>query len=188
MTEIDEHWAKVCSGDRRALGNWMGRVERPIRRALQPFARAIDAETVVQETLLRMWQFAQERETELTGDDASLRYAIRMSRNLARNMARKWGRMTFLPPEDLPEPGVEPEPPPDPFLRRAIRECFDRLAKKPLLVLQARLAGGHHSADEALAAGIGMKMNTFIKNIVRARQQLAQCLRAKGVDLEGISP
>ena len=186
MTELDALWLRVGRADRIAFGDWMGRVERPIRRCLYAFAHAVDAESVVQETLLRMWLYAQERGGELTGDDASLRFAIGMARNLARNMARKYGRMTILPPEHLPEPVVQPDPPPDPFLRRAIRECFDKLAKKPLLAMRARLAEGQTQADGDLAKQLGMTPNTFLQNIVRARQQLAKCLGARGIDLEQV--
>jgi DNA-directed RNA polymerase specialized sigma24 family protein len=187
MTEIDALWLRVCGGDRAAFGDWMGRVERPIRRFLYPFARAVDAESVVQETMLRMWVYARDHGPELSGDDASLRFAAGMARNVARNMARKYGRELHLPPEELPEVPVAPEPPPDPSLRRAIRECFDRLAKQPLLALRARLAEGHHRDDGALAKQLGMTLNTFLQNIVRARQQLAKCLGARGVDVQEIA-
>jgi DNA-directed RNA polymerase specialized sigma24 family protein len=187
MTEIDALWLRVCDGDQVAFGDWMGRVERPIRRSLIPFARAVDAESVVQETLLRMWVQARDRVQELSGDDASLRFAAGMARNLARNMARKYGRELHLPPEGMPEPSVAPEPPADPFLRRAIAECFGRLAKKPLLAMRARLADGHHRDDGTLAEQLGMTLNTFLQNIVRARQQLAKCLGAKGVKLQEIA-
>lgn len=187
MTELDALWRRMSGGDRVAFGDWMGRVERPIRRCLYPFARAVDAESVVQETLMRMWVYAGERGAQLTGDDASLRFAIGMARNLARNMARKYGRELLLPPGELPEPPVAPEPPPDPSLRRAIRDCFDRLARKPLLAMQARLSGGHHEDDGVLAARIGMTVNTFLQNIVRARRQLAKCLGEKGVELQELA-
>lgn len=187
MTELDALWLRVCGGDRRAFGDWMGRVERPIRRCLYPFAYAVDAESVVQEALLRMWMYALERGEQLTGDDASLRFAIGIARNLARNMARKYGRELHLPPQEMPEPSVAPEPPPDPLLRRAIRECFDKLARKPLLAMQARLALGHLAEDGTLAKQLGMTLNTFLQNIVRARQQLAKCLGAKGVDLPEVA-
>jgi DNA-directed RNA polymerase specialized sigma24 family protein len=187
MTELDALWLRVCDGDRAAFGDWMGRVERPIRRFLYPFARAVDVESVVQETLLRMWLYAPDRGRELSGDDASLRFAAGIARNLARNMARKYGRELHLPPEELPEVSVAPEPPPDLSLRRAIGECFARLAKQPLLAMRARLADGHHQDDSALARHLGMTLNTFLQNIVRARQQLAKCLSARGVDLQEIA-
>ena len=48
MTEIDQLWARALTGDRKAFGDWAGRVERPVRRSLWRFARAIDVETVMQ--------------------------------------------------------------------------------------------------------------------------------------------
>jgi DNA-directed RNA polymerase specialized sigma24 family protein len=184
VSRIDELWVAACSGNQRALGDWMGRVERPIRRSLFPFAHAVDAEGVVQETLTRMWLYSRDRGHELTGDDASLRFAIGMARNLARNLARKHGREVLLPPDDMPEPGVEPESPPDPFIQRAIRECFRKLAGKPLAALQARLQFGAGQPDRAIAERVGMTVNTLLQNVVRARKQLAGCLEGKGINVE----
>jgi hypothetical protein len=53
--------------------------------------------------------------------------------------------------------------------------------------MRARLADGHHQDDSALARHLGMTLNTFLQNIVRARQQLAKCLGAKGVELQEIA-
>lgn len=47
------------SGDREAFAEWMGMVEIPLRRSLSRFARAVDVEVVMQETLLRMWLVAR---------------------------------------------------------------------------------------------------------------------------------
>jgi len=74
-----------------AFADWMGRVERLIRLSLRRFARAADVEGVVQETLMRMWLLAREPERRLTGEDASLRYALGMARNIARSEARRLG-------------------------------------------------------------------------------------------------
>ncbi len=184
MSEIDDLWAQAIKGDPRELGDWMGRVERPIRRSLQPFARVVDAEGVVQETLLRMCLFAQKRRVELTGENASLRWAIVMARRIAQNEARKRRPDVLLPPENMPEPAIEPEPLADPFLARAIRECLGALTGKPLAAMRARLGAHGMLSDKALAATLRMNVNTFLQNIVRARRQIEQCLAAKGVSLE----
>lgn len=184
MTEIDQLWARVVIGDRRACGDWMGRVERPIRRSLAPFARAVDAEGIVQEALMRMWLFASERGATLTGENASLRFAIVLARGLARNEARKRGRELLLPPADLPEPALQPEPPADPLLAHAIRECFGKLASKPLAALRARLEARGGQPDTALARALGMTANTFLQNIVRARRAIEKCLEGRGISIE----
>jgi DNA-directed RNA polymerase specialized sigma24 family protein len=183
MTALDSTFQKARAGDRMAFANWMGGVELPIRRALRPFARAVDVEAVVQEALLRMWLLSQDRRRELTGENASLRFALGLARNLARAEARRLGHETLLPPEGLPEPHADPEPPSDPALRKAILACLERLAKKPAQAFGARLRAGL-SADAALAAQVGMTLNTFLQNIVRARKQLATCLSRKGISLE----
>ena len=186
MTSIDDQFAAARGGDLASFTAWMGRVERPIRASLRLFARAVDVEAVVQETLMRMWLLATDREhaRELSGENASLRFAIGMARNLARNAARRIRREQFLPPDDLPEVAVRPDPAPDPGLRRAIDECLNRLARRPREALLARLGAYQALADRALAESLGMSLNAFLQNIVRARRQLAECLRGKGVPLE----
>lgn len=182
MTEVDELWLRVCMQDKRAFGDWAGRVERPVRRSLSAFARAIDAEGVVQETLLRMWHLACEQGFTLTGENASQRYACTIARNLARNLARKHRREHLLPPEDLPEhpDATLLSPPHDPFLREHIRDCIAELSAKLRNALTARLQGGH-KPDSEVARTLKMTQNTFLQNIVRARKQLAACLTQKGV-------
>lgn len=183
MSEIDELWARVWRGDREAFGDWMGRVERPIRRSLSRFARNVEPEVVVQETLMRMWVLAQKSDRELNGADASLRFAIRMARNIALNELRRRGREVPLPEDDDFEQ-TPPEPPSDPALARAIRDCLDRLAGQPLKAMRARIELGHQMADKVLAQMLGMTTNTLLQNIVRARRQIAGCLEGKGIPRE----
>jgi DNA-directed RNA polymerase specialized sigma24 family protein len=186
MTEIDSLFQAAGSGDVAAFAEWMGRVERPIRFSLRAFARAVDVEGVVQETLLRMWLLARDQSRALAGEDASLRYALGMARNLARAEARRLKREVHLPPENIPELPVPPDPPSDPGLFQAIRECFEKLARRPREALLARLRYGYAEDDRRVARLLRMTPNTFWQNIVRARRQLADCLRGKGVPLEEI--
>ena len=74
--------------------------------------------------------------------------------------------------------------PPDPLLREAIAKCRERLPEKPAQALTARLTNGAFEPDEALAAHLSMRLNTFLQNVTRARRLLAECLRARGVDLD----
>ena len=182
-SEIDALFARVRAGDVVAFGKWMGRVERPIRESLRRFARAVDVESIMQETLLRMWLLATRERRELQGADASLRFAIGMARNLARNEARRMGRVQILPPEEMPEDPQDPPPSPDPGLAAAIRECMSRLTAKLREVLMARIARGAFEHDREIAGGLNMKPNTFLQNIVRARQQMRKCLESRGVPL-----
>ena len=184
MTTIDAAFAKARAGSHEAFADWMGGVELPIRLALRRFAQAVDVEAVVQETLLRMWLLSQDKERDLTGENASLRFAIGVARNIARSEARRWGREQLLPPEDLPEASVDPEPLSDPGLRRAIAECLARVAAKPLRALRARMDLGGLTSDRDIAQGLRMTLNTFLQNIVRARKQVAACLERKGISLE----
>lgn len=186
MTPIDRLFARARDGDPDAFADWMGSVELPIRRRLQRFARAVDVESILQETFLRMWILARDPVRELSGENASLRFALGMARNLAREEARRVGRERLLPPGDLPDVSVEPDPPADPGLRRAILECIEMLARKPLAALRARLASGCVLPDREIARQIGMSVNTFLQNIVRARRQVADCLERKGIPLHEV--
>ena len=186
MSEIDAAFAGAREGDPVAFTKWMGRVERPIRLSLRAYARAVDVEGVVQETLLRMWTLAQDPERSLTGENASLRFAIGMARNLARNEARRLGRERLLPPEDMPEIPTPPQPHSDPRLARAIADCLERLAGRPLTALRARMQKQGLLPDREIATSLGMSVNAFLQNIVRARRQLAACLTRLQVPLEEI--
>jgi len=188
VTRIDQHFDRVCRGDRRAFEAWLVDVELPLRGSLAPWARAVDVEGVMQETLLRMWLFALDRGRELEGEDASLRWAMGMARNLARNEARRFRREHLLPTDELPEPPAEPVRTPDPALRRIIRSCLERLSGSPARALQARLEDGSSLPDRTLAEALGMKVNTFRQNIVRARRQLASCLSENGAPLKEVLP
>lgn len=183
MTLLDDLFARVCEGDQDAFGRWMSMVEIPLRRGLEPFAHAVDVEGVLQETLHRMWIFALDRGTALSGENASLRWAMGVARNVARNEARRFGREAALPPEGLPEPSVEPDPPPDPGLARIIRMCLDALPRRPRQALMARAEQGHVQPDRSLAKGLGMTLNTFLKNVGRGRKSLAVCLEENGAPI-----
>jgi DNA-directed RNA polymerase specialized sigma24 family protein len=177
----DELFSAARRGDRRAFAEWMGRVERPVRDALRPYARAVDVEGVVQETLLRMWVFAQDDARSLEGENASLRFAIGVARNVARNEARRFAREVHAPDGVLPDVAVADAPPNDPALRRAIEDCLRAVAPRPHAALEARIERSPYEDDRRIAASIGMTLNTFFQNDARARRQLAECLERRGV-------
>jgi DNA-directed RNA polymerase specialized sigma24 family protein len=187
-SQVDQLFRRVCDGDPDAFEAWMVRVEVPLRKSLAPWARAVDVESVMQETLLRVWGFALERGHTLEGENASLRWACGVARNVARSEARRFRRETFMPPGELPEPPAEPAPPPDPALRRIIRACQERLPRRPREALQSRLVEGHARHDRSLAQALGMTLNTFRQNIVRARKKMAECLRENGAPIEEVLP
>lgn len=185
---VDRLFPDVCRGDEAAFEAWMGAVEGPLRRSLAPWARAVDVESVVQETLLRVWDFAQDRGDALVGEDASLRWALGIARNVARNEARRFRRERPTRSGRLPEPPAAPPRPSDPALHRIIRRCLEALSPRPRQALQARIDAGPERDDASLARLLGMRRNTFLQNIVRARKQMAACLEENGAPLAEFLP
>jgi DNA-directed RNA polymerase specialized sigma24 family protein len=186
LTEVDRLFAAARTGDVESFEQWMGSVELPIRLSLSRFARVVDAESVVQETLLRMWILANGTERTLEGENASLRFALGVARNLARAEARKAGHEVTLPPEELPEVPVQPDPPPSPALRKKILDCIEKLARQPREALTARIRQGGMIPDPEIAASLNMTRNTFFQNITRARKQIERCLEQAGVSLREV--
>lgn len=183
----DELFLLARSGEPDAFAEWMGMVEIPLRRSLRRFARAVDVEVVVQETLARMWLVASDPQRVLEGRDASLKFAFRVARNVALEETRRWRLDRFVDLgklEDLPEGSIDPEPG-DPALARAIADCFRRLPGKPRSALAARLEGDC-LPDRVIAERLRMKLNTFLQNIVRARKSLEKCLEGRGVRLREV--
>jgi len=181
---LDEHFLLARLGQPEAFAEWMGMVEIPLRRSLRRFARAVDVEVVVQETFMRMWLVANDRERILEGADASLKFTFRVARNVALEEIRRYRLDRFVELdklEDLPEGSYDPEPG-DPALAKSIAECFKRLPGKPGKALTARLEG-KGLPDRLLAERLQMSLNTFLQNIVRARRAMGKCLEGRGVRL-----
>jgi DNA-directed RNA polymerase specialized sigma24 family protein len=182
VSEIDRAFERTREGETEAFTSWVRFCEVPLRKNLRSFARVVDVEAVMQECLLRMWRLAPT--LELSGEDASLRYALTMSRNLALSEARRLSRVTpaeLAELERLPGTAIDPDPPSDPGLRRAIRECFEQLAKRSREALLARARGVR---DLHSAASLETNEATFRKIVSRARQLLRLCLESRGVRVE----
>ncbi len=186
MTDHDAHLPEIADGDPAAFERWLAGCEPRLRASLRPFATHADVEAVLQESLLRLWQVAPRHRPD-GRPESLLRLAIRIARNLAIDEIRR-ARLApvHVPaPEEVLAAQVDSGPggEPDPLLRRAIAECRERLPRKPASALYARLEAGGGDADAALALRLGMKLNTFLQNVTRARKLLAECLERRGVDL-----
>ena len=183
--DLDAELSSIIAGDADAFGRWLAGAERPVRESLRSFAAVIDAEAVLQEALLRVWQVAPRFQPD-GRPNGLVRLAVRIARNLAVSEVR---RVRSVPAEAaeieaaLAEAERAPRPP-DPMLRDAIRACREALPAKPRQALDARLAGAGGADDPDLAASLGMRLNTFLQNFTRARQLLAECLRRRGVILD----
>ena len=181
--DLDELLPAIGAGDATAFARFVAGAEAPLRASLRRFAAAVDAEAILQETLLRIWQLAP----SFAGDgkaNALLRFSYRVAHNLAVSETRR--RHTTV--EEITAELADPEPgaPPDPFLRRAIAECRERLPGKPAQALGARLGARGDEPDALLAARLQMTLNTFLQNFTRARRLLAECLEGRGVDLDAV--
>lgn len=184
MSNLDTHLASIAAGDPDAFARWVAGAEHRVRASLTSVSDSVDVESVVQETLLRMWQVAP-RVTSDGKPNSLLRLAVRTARNLAiSDLRRRRVRpdvVTRLQTQAVDD-RVEPIAP-DPMLRRAIVDCREKLPGKPAVALDARLSGPG-TPDPTLATQVGMKLNTFLQNVTRARKLLAQCLKKRGIDLD----
>ncbi len=134
----------------------------------------------MQETLLKTWNRAPGIRRQ--GENSLLRFAITVARNLSIDEIKKKGHEVPIPDAggeelfDIAQPG-----PSDPFLRKRILECIERLPRQPRRALRARLRNAGARADAFIAKEIQMTLNTFHINIKRAREKMRSCLEAHGV-------
>ena len=181
--DLDEFLPAIVSGNTLAFGLWMARAEPRVRGSLRSFAQVIDVEAVLQETLLRVWQVAPRMVAD-GRPDGLLRMAIRIGRNLAISEVRRTRAAPTVPTDDDDLAAAPPVAAPDPMLRKAIVECRDLLPGKPREALDARLHSAGGVDDDTLATTLRMRLNTFLQNVTRARQLLAECLRKRGVAID----
>jgi RNA polymerase sigma-70 factor (ECF subfamily) len=187
MTDLDVHLPAIAAGDEKAFAAWLAGGERRVRLSLRAFADRVDTEAVLQETLLRVWQVAPRVKPD-GRPDALIRLAIRIGRNLAVSELRR-ARLRSLEIEELERAAAAldgtpaPDRTGDPFLLQVIVECSGRLPAKPARALEARLESAGSERDAVLAERVGMRPNTFLQNITRARRLLEECLRRRGIDL-----
>jgi RNA polymerase sigma-70 factor (ECF subfamily) len=174
--DLDVHLRAIQGGDPVAFGDWMAGAEAPLRRSLGSFAAVVDVEAVLQESLLRVWQVAG-RVNPDGRPNSLLRFALRVARNAAVDEVR---RNRATPVYGVEPEGVEPALP-DPALRAHLERCREALKGPARVAFEARLGGA--APDSALAAQSSMQLNTFLKNVGRARALLVECLRRAGITL-----
>lgn len=184
-TDLDIYHRAIADRDESAFAAWIAAAEHRLRLRLASFARVVDTEAVIQETLLRIWQVSPRFKPD-GRPDALLRLALRIARNIAITEVRRRRPNSSMPP-DLEDDTETVRPfETDDELREGIDHCFKRLPEGPRSAIAARL----HSAgvrDESLADSLGMKINTFFQNIRRARMTLLKCLKSRGIVL-GFEP
>ena len=183
LLDLDCHLPAIAAGDLDAFARFLAGAERPLRQALASFCAVVDVEAVVQEALLRVWQVAPQFKSD-GRPQALLRFAHRCARNLCLTEVRRRAIAPTTADDEAVAQAADltASAPPDPLLRRAVRECREKLPRKPAHALTARLESDGERDDAALAKQLGMSLNTFLQNFTRARKMLADCLRHRGVD------
>jgi len=184
VNDLDIHLSAIAAGDTNAFARWVAGCEMRLRASLSSFAAVIDVEAVVQETLLRVWQVAPRIEVDGKGE-SSVRFAIRVARNLAISEVRRLAGPARALQLQTEEPSHAAVVEPDPLLRKLIVMCRDKLRGKPADALNQRLTRSE-LPDRELAASIGMQLNAFLQNVGRARKAIASCLRKQGVQIEAV--
>jgi RNA polymerase sigma-70 factor (ECF subfamily) len=190
MSDLDAYLSAIAAGDADAFERWLAGAEPRIRLSLRSFAAYVDTEAVLQETLLRVWQLGPHHAAD-GRPDSLVRLGVRIARNLAVDELRR-ARLQPADVDDLermmerlvPAAGRAGGAAPDPLLRRLIETCRRALRGKPAEALDERLRSGGAEPDEVLAVRLGMRLNTFLQNVTRARKLLAECLQKRHVDLD----
>jgi len=185
--DLDGELPAIRGGDEGAFGRWMAAAEPELRRALRPLAASVDVEAVLQEALLRVWQVAPRLQVDERGNSL-LRLAITTARNVAISELRRLrpelsGDEVIARAQLKIDAGNDPALP-DPHLRAAIAQCREKLPRQPAQALDARLLSGGADPDQTLAERVGMRLNTFLQNVTRARRFLLDCLKRRGVPVE----
>ena len=188
MTTIESTQLEaIAAGDQEAFAAWLAGAEPRLRLSLASFARAVDVEAVMQESLLRVWRLAPRFEPD-GRPDGLLRLASRIARNLALDevRSRRIPMIEFATLAQLAHEDDVPDPPDDSdgeLLKNTIERCIEDLPPRPRQVLDAHLDSAGRPEQE-VAATLDMKRNTFYQYLRRARTMLADCLERHGVKLE----
>jgi RNA polymerase sigma-70 factor (ECF subfamily) len=184
--DLDGLLERITERDVDAFGEWMRGAEPRIRASLRSFAASVDVEAVVQDTLLRVWQVAPRFVADGRANGL-LRLGIRIGRNLAISELRRRkpdvADIEAMEREAVGAGLVEPAPPADPLLRHRIEDCIGQLPRQPRRAIMERLGSDGSRPDATLARGLGMRLNTYLQNIARARKLVAECLERHGIDL-----
>src|SRR5262245_12978862 len=185
--DLDSELPAIRGGDAGAFGRWMAAAEPELRRALRPLASSVDVEAILQEGLLRVWQVAPRLQPDGRGNSL-LRLAVTVTHNVAitelRRLRPELSGDEVIARAQLAHDAGRAPPLPDPHLRAAIALCREKLPSKPAEALDARIHNGGGEPDETLAERLGMRLNTFLQNVTRARRFLLDCLKRRGVPLE----
>lgn len=170
----------IVQRDLDAFSRWFARCEIPLKVSLRSFKPFVDAEAVVQDTVIKVW----EDPSRIRPDGRPgflLRWARTVALNAARNAARRQGRHAAMPEGDHVAGDVQPMS--DVFLRTRVQQCFERLPAPQRQAFRARVADGGSRTDRELAASIEMSFDAFRQTLTRGRRALVACLRSFNIDV-----
>src|SRR5689334_20045252 len=88
MTDLDHELPGIAAGDPDAFARWVAGAEPLLRARLRPLAARLDAESLLQEVLLRVWTTAARCHPD-GRPHALLRWALRIQHNLGIDELRK---------------------------------------------------------------------------------------------------
>jgi RNA polymerase sigma-70 factor (ECF subfamily) len=133
-----------------------------LRRARRLTGTRSDAEDMVQETALRLWQLLREGQ-EI---DAPERYAMTMLHNLAR---QRWRRRQ--PTEELTEEMAQAGPiAPARIACAELQAAIERLPKDQAVLMRLVMMG--ETSPQVLAERVGVPVGTVMSRLGRARATL----------------
>lgn len=191
--DVDVYAAAIAAGDAGAFARALAVIEPSLRASLRSYAAKLDVEAVVQEALLRSWQVAP-RFVPDGRPNGFLRFTVRIAHNLAIDELRKRRELpseaSALDEASARTMALESSvlAAPDPMLRARIVFCYEQLPPKNALAMHARIEARGGESDTAIAEQLGMRLNTFLQNVTRARKLLERCLEEQGVALGTEAP
>ena len=182
---MESRWiAAAKSGDAWAFEQLMAAYEKRIYcLCVRMMGSAQDGEDCAQESMIRIWQ----KLPQYRGDSAFSTWVYRVTASLCTDALRKRQRQRQESLEVLSESGFEPKddaPTPEEAhetgeTREMIAQALQTVPEQMRSVFLLRDVHGLSVEDTAKA--LGVSQGTVKSRLSRAREKMAECLRANGV-------
>lgn len=175
---------RVAEGDVPAYRELVARHASKLQRfALRMLREPADAEDVVQETFLRLWQRAR----DYSPDARVGTWLHRITHNLAIDRLRARGRVTAMLDDEDAAPISAPQSRvlADKERRETLSRAMDALPERQALAVMLVYFHEHSGAEAAQV--LGVSEDALESLLARARRALRQAV-AKDRDAEGVLP